>query len=554
MVDWGGGLGDAGGKGGGRGMSEKADKAYAEAAREIARVKAEGGTSLSLFGDKFRALERLPDEIANWTGLQFLFLSGTQITDARLVHVAGLTGLQFLVLSGTQITDAGLVHVAGLTGLQSLVLSGTQITDAGLVHVAGLTGLQILDLMNTQITDAGMAHVAGLTGLQSLDLMDTQITDAGLAHVAGLTALQRLDLRNTQVRDLRPICDLPFDNTGNALSGVFGLRFEDTPAAELDETLGQLAGIADHKGRTEKTLAYLRGLPRWPLPLDGGADPIPAGKPAPLQVIERDGKLVALRSETELDAASDVLAAQAWAALRNFLEDMADQRARIHNMMPTMAKALARFEDALASQFSRCDPIALGMHGNRIVRLAPSATEYLNAADAAEVTELAAAIALFLERFPAWRRYRDDANPPAYSAQDVAAVIPLIRALDAKLRDHAEIDPDIPNQLDLLTDAATDAPEDGLSTRGLLDSFGNVVSALAIKALTISKLAIKMGLKGTWKVTKVTLDKSADVALNLAATDYFVNNAENLSKLAAKLPAIFEWLSKFLSTLPFYPP
>ena len=47
----------------------------------------------------------------------------------------------------------------GLTRLQRLVLTGTQVTDAGLVHLKGLTGLQELWLGDTQVTDAGLAEL-----------------------------------------------------------------------------------------------------------------------------------------------------------------------------------------------------------------------------------------------------------------------------------------------------------------------------------------------------------------------------------------------------------
>jgi hypothetical protein len=46
-----------------------------------------------------------------------------------------------------------------MTGLGGLSLSGTQVTDAGLVHLKGMTGLRTLDLSDTQITDAGLAHL-----------------------------------------------------------------------------------------------------------------------------------------------------------------------------------------------------------------------------------------------------------------------------------------------------------------------------------------------------------------------------------------------------------
>ena len=60
-------------------------------------------------------------------------------------------------LSGTQITDAGLVHLKEMRNLQCLGLSGTQVSDAGLVHLKGLTNLKELALTSTKVTDAGVA-------------------------------------------------------------------------------------------------------------------------------------------------------------------------------------------------------------------------------------------------------------------------------------------------------------------------------------------------------------------------------------------------------------
>ena len=47
-------------------------------------------------------------------------------------------------LSGTEITDAALVHLKELKKLESLRLNDTKITDAGLVHLKGLTKLGYL--------------------------------------------------------------------------------------------------------------------------------------------------------------------------------------------------------------------------------------------------------------------------------------------------------------------------------------------------------------------------------------------------------------------------
>jgi hypothetical protein len=46
-----------------------------------------------------------------------------------------------------------------LKSLSTLGLSGTQDTDAGLVHLKALAGLQFVDLYDTAVTDAGVAKL-----------------------------------------------------------------------------------------------------------------------------------------------------------------------------------------------------------------------------------------------------------------------------------------------------------------------------------------------------------------------------------------------------------
>jgi len=41
----------------------------------------------------------------------------------------------------------------------AVFLYGTRITVAGLVHLKGITGLEVLDLSGTQVTDAGVAEL-----------------------------------------------------------------------------------------------------------------------------------------------------------------------------------------------------------------------------------------------------------------------------------------------------------------------------------------------------------------------------------------------------------
>jgi formylglycine-generating enzyme required for sulfatase activity/dsDNA-binding SOS-regulon protein len=190
--------------------------------------------------ESFAALEKLGAEIGrNAQGeIVRVILSGTQITDAGLVHLAGLTSLESLRLKGTQVTDAGLVHLKGLTELRSLFLNGTQVTDAGLVHLKGLTSLEKLYLRYTQVTDTGLEHLKGLTNLETLALSRTQVTDAGLVHLAGMTKLKGLSL-NDQVTDagLEHL---------KGLTKLEGLNLNETQVT--DAGLVHLAGLTKLKG------------------------------------------------------------------------------------------------------------------------------------------------------------------------------------------------------------------------------------------------------------------------------------------------------------------
>jgi len=104
-------------------------------------------------------------------------------------------------LSGTELTDAGLAHVAALKNVVSLNLANTNITDAGLTQVAGLTKLRRLHLEKTGVGDEGIAKLKSLADLEYLNLYRTKATDRSLTELAGLKKLRRLFLWQTEVTD-----------------------------------------------------------------------------------------------------------------------------------------------------------------------------------------------------------------------------------------------------------------------------------------------------------------------------------------------------------------
>jgi|GEM_PF-586479 len=199
-------------------------------------------------------------QLSSLTGLHYLYLGNTQITDSQLSHFSALSGLKGLALYERQITDAGLAHLTDLTGLQSLTLSGAQITDEGLAHLSVLTRLQSLILHDTPITDAGLAHISTLEGLQSLTLSGERITVEGLAHLSALTGLRALNLHGTPITD-----------EGLAhLAALTGLQSLTLSCAQITvaglahlSALTELHTLGLNDGRiTDAGLAHLPALPR----------------------------------------------------------------------------------------------------------------------------------------------------------------------------------------------------------------------------------------------------------------------------------------------------
>ena len=179
-----------------------ADDAFETACRKVAQARAMGQRRLHFNHARFRALDRLPPEIAELRELRLLDLYGTRVETLDLL--------------------------AGLTALQRPYLSKPAVRD---------------------ITPLG-----GLTRLLGLGLDQTAVRD--LAPLSGLADLQGLGVERTAVEDLRPIRDLA--RLGEGPLG--GLRFRGTPAALRDVELRRLSEIEDNARRTRETLAYLKTL------------------------------------------------------------------------------------------------------------------------------------------------------------------------------------------------------------------------------------------------------------------------------------------------------
>lgn len=115
--------------------------------------------------------------------LQYLILTGSNIDDDGLKHLAKMKELRRLDVGGPGISDAGLAHLTDLSALEELTLSSPRITDAGLIHLQKLKNLRELNLTDSGVSDSGIEHLQQLTQLRELDVSHTRISEAGLARL-----------------------------------------------------------------------------------------------------------------------------------------------------------------------------------------------------------------------------------------------------------------------------------------------------------------------------------------------------------------------------------
>jgi hypothetical protein len=120
--------------------------------------------------------------------------AGDHITDAGLAHLAGLTGLRWLWVGNSRVTDRGLVALRGMSRLEFVCLQGGLKTGEGLGHLAGATRLRHLKLLACGITDAGIDQIIKQANLESLTIRSCRATAPALDRLAGLSRLGYLSL------------------------------------------------------------------------------------------------------------------------------------------------------------------------------------------------------------------------------------------------------------------------------------------------------------------------------------------------------------------------
>jgi len=80
-------------------------------------------------------------------------------SDDAVALLGRMPRLERVFVSGEEVTDTGIEHLAGLRKLKTVGLSGTSVGDEGVRHLENLEELQQLYLTHTQVTDQGVRQL-----------------------------------------------------------------------------------------------------------------------------------------------------------------------------------------------------------------------------------------------------------------------------------------------------------------------------------------------------------------------------------------------------------
>lgn len=182
--------------------------------------------------------------------LEALDLAGTKVTD--LSPLAELDGLRRLDVSSTPISSIEpLLHCKSL---HSLDISGTNVTTLG--PQGALRGLSFLTASGTAVDD--LSALGPSSSLMALVVNDSSVRD--LSPISDAYYCRSIDLRGSQVEDLMPILDTGKAGQPDRGEPDHSLDFRDTPAANANARLAELAALAEDDKRRcfFETKSYLQ--------------------------------------------------------------------------------------------------------------------------------------------------------------------------------------------------------------------------------------------------------------------------------------------------------
>jgi hypothetical protein len=163
-----------------------------------AQRQEEAVASLKTVGAQFKYDDEIPPFSGLWPPMSWLNrwlghdwaaslvqvnLGRSRVNDDDLACFEKLSGVQFVWLQQTGVTNKGLAHLSGCTKLEELYLANTKVTDEGLAALAGMKHMRFLSLSGCEITDKGLDYLGGMRNLVRLDMPQTFVTPAGVAKL-----------------------------------------------------------------------------------------------------------------------------------------------------------------------------------------------------------------------------------------------------------------------------------------------------------------------------------------------------------------------------------
>jgi internalin A len=191
-------------------------------------------------------------------GLKSAELSGLEVSDSDLRHLAALPNLREVKIDARNLTEEGVAHLRGLKLVEKLTFmgdptvrqpgeeraypnlwdilaewhrlqelslygidfgeddvrklaplpnlkrfdfDGEPLTESGVNGIASLTSLEKLSLSFSDVDDRGLKPLGRLTNLRKVQLEKTNVVGPGLAHLATLSELESLDLFGCKITD-----------------------------------------------------------------------------------------------------------------------------------------------------------------------------------------------------------------------------------------------------------------------------------------------------------------------------------------------------------------
>lgn len=128
---------------------------------------------------------RVPPPCVGWS-------APSGITDGVMSYFARVKNLEWLDLTGTEITGSRLADLTSLRRLRLLDLQNTSIKEEYLGSLDELQSLEWLSLRGTQVSDNGVAYLVTMKSLRYLDVGETSVTDKSLLYLSQIKALKYL--------------------------------------------------------------------------------------------------------------------------------------------------------------------------------------------------------------------------------------------------------------------------------------------------------------------------------------------------------------------------